>query len=362
MSKIGIKGVKMARKTGVLGQSLVVGAVMFGSVVGAGFASGKEVWFYFAQFGWVCFPLIILAGLLLFALGYQFLEFGKRNGIESVQQMNSKLFGKWGNVGEIIFIISNIILLSAMFAGANSLFDIVLDTNFYRYASVLTAVISIFVSWLGFSKMVKVNILVVPFLVAVITVSFIYCLTNSNGFVVPLVDGTDRLLSAIFFCVLYVCSNLYFAGFIFARLGREHSSKANLVGSLIGAGFMVLCLLGMVVSIYLNPYSSMSDMPLVYIAKSVSNTFGTGTLLVVWLGILTTSVSLIYTISIWLQKYVKSYKIATVFVSIVCLLISGLGFGLIVSYCYPVMGFFGIVFMLRMIFYEKKLRKKARSL
>ena len=44
-------------------QSLLVGAVMFGSIVGAGFASGKEVWFYFAQFGWVCFPLIALAGL-----------------------------------------------------------------------------------------------------------------------------------------------------------------------------------------------------------------------------------------------------------------------------------------------------------
>lgn len=352
----------MTRKKGLFGQSLVVGAVMFGSVVGAGFASGKEVWFYFAQFGWVCFPLIILAGFLLFALGYRFLEFGKRNGIESVQQMNQKLFGRWGSVGEIIFIISNIILLSAMFAGANSLFDIVLDTSLYRYASVLTAVIAIFVSWLGFNNMVKVNILVVPFLVLVIAISFIYCLSNSNGFVVPLVDGTDRLFSAVFFCILYVCSNLYFAGFIFARLGREHSSKANLWGALIGASFMVICLIGMVVSIYLNPYSSMSDMPLVYIAKSVSNSFGTGTLLVVWLGILTTAVSLIYTISIWLKKYIKSYKIATVLVGILCLLISGLGFGLIVSYCYPVMGVFGILFMLRMVCYERKIRKKVRAI
>lgn len=351
----------MTQKKSIFGQSLVVGAVMFGSVVGAGFASGKEVWFYFAQFGWVCFPLILLAGFLLFVLGYRFLEFGKRNGIESVQQMNQKLFGRWGKVGEIIFIISNIILLSAMFAGANSLFDIVLDTSLYRYASVFTAIIAILVSWMGFKRMVKVNMLVVPFLVAVIAIAFGFCLTNSNGFAVPLVDGTDRLVSAVFFCVLYVCSNLYFAGFIFARLGREHSSKANLWGSLLGAIFMVICLVGMVISIYLNPYSSMSDMPLVYISKSVSHTFGTVTLLVVWLGILTTAVSLIYTISIWLQKYIKSYKIATVLVSILCLLISGLGFGVIVSYCYPVMGVFGILFMLRMVFYERKLRKKARS-
>ncbi|MBO5103214.1 MAG: hypothetical protein J6C13_03910, partial [Clostridia bacterium] len=98
---------------GVFSQSLMVGAVMFGSIVGAGFSSGKEEWFYFAQFGWVCFPLILLAGVLLFFLGYKFLEFGKRNGIESVQQMNGKIFGKWGIFAEIIFIFSNFILLSA---------------------------------------------------------------------------------------------------------------------------------------------------------------------------------------------------------------------------------------------------------
>lgn len=335
---------------------------MFGSVVGAGFASGKEVWFYFAQFGWVCFPLIFFAGILLFVLGYRFLEFGKRNGIETVQQMNRALFGRWGRAGEIVFIISNVILLSTMFAGANSLFDIVMETSLYRFASVFTAFIAIFVSWLGFKKMVKVNMLVVPFLVAVIAIAFGFCLTNSSGFVVPLVDGTDRLISAVFFCVLYVCSNLYFAGFIFARLGREHSSRANLFGSLIGAVFMVICLIGMVISIYLNPYSSMSDMPLVYISKSVSHTFGTITLLVVWLGILTTAVSLIYTISIWLKKYIKSYKISTVLVSILCLLISGLGFSFIVSYCYPVMGCVGIIFMLRMVFYERSIRKKRRQI
>jgi len=351
----------MSKNCSIFGQSVVVGAVMFGSIVGAGFASGKEVWFYFAQFGWVCFPLILLAGFLLFVLGFRFLEFGKRNGIESVQQMNQQLFGRWSSVGEVVFILSNLILLSAMFAGANSLFDIVLDTNIYRFASIFTAIIAIFVSWLGFSKMVKVNTLVVPFLVLVVIVSFVYCFTNSTGFVVPLVDGTDRLLSAIFFCILYVCSNLYFAGFIFARLGREHCSRANLWGSFCGAVFLVLCLLGMVVSIYLNPYSSMSDMPLVYIAKSVGATFGTATLLVVWLGILTTAVSLIYTISIWLTKFSVSYKIATVLVCIICLIVSGLGFGVIVSYCYPVMGIFGVIFMLKMIFYERKIRKKVRA-
>ncbi len=348
----------MQGKSGIFVQSLVIGAVLFGSIVGAGFASGEEVWYYFARFGWVCFPLIIFAGVLLFWLGYMFLEFGKRNGIESVQQINKQLFGKWGLAGEIIFIISNVILLSSMLAGANSLFDIVLESSAYRYASVLTASIAILVSWLGFDKMVKVNMLVVPLLVLVVFCSFIFCLNSSNDFTVPLVEGGEKVITAIFLSILYVCSNLYFAGFIFARLGTANSKKANFFGSLIGAVFLVICLLCMVVSIYLNPYSSMSDMPLVYIANSVGHSFGIVTLVVVWLGILTTAVSLVYTIAAWLNKYNISFKFASVLISIVGLIISGLGFGTIVSYCYPVMGCFGIIFMLRMLFCERKIKKK----
>lgn len=338
---------------GVFSQSLMVGAVMFGSIVGAGFASGKEVWFYFAQFGWVCFPLILLAGVLLFFLGYKFLEFGKRNGIESVQQMNGKIFGKWGIFAEIIFIFSNFILLSAMLAGANSLFDIVLPQSLYRYASVFTAIIALLISWLGFEKMVKVNLFVVPAMVGVIVIAFIYCLFNANGFEVPVVDGGQGILSSIFFCILYVCSNLYFAGFIFARLGKKYSKKCNFYGSLIGSCFMVLCLLGMVISIYLNPYSSMSDMPLVYIASSASHIFGIITLIVVWIGIATTAVSLVYTISIWLQRFMN-FKLAGILVCIISLVVSGLGFSAIVSYFYPVLGVFGIIFMIKMVLLERK--------
>lgn len=337
-------------------QSILVGAVMFGSIVGAGFASGKEVWFYFAQFGWVCFPLILLAGLLLFGLGFIFLEFGKRNGIESVQQMNGKLFGKWGLIGEIIFIFSNFILLSSMFAGANSLFDIVVSQEIYRYASVVTAVVAVLVSWLGFNKMLKVNLLVVPAMVLIIAVAFIFCVINNSGFVIPATDGAEKAVSAIFFCVLYVCSNLFFAGFIFARLGNQHTKGVNMAGSAVGAGFMVLCLIGMVISIYLNPYSSMSDMPLVYIASSASHIFGILTLIVVWIGIATTAVSLVYTISTWLERYTHNFKLCSIIVCIICLIISGLGFGNIVSYCYPVLGVFGILFMIRMVWISRKER------
>lgn len=335
-------------------QAVLVGAVMFGSIVGAGFASGKEVWFYFAQFGWACFPLIALAGVLLFLLGYTFLEFGKKYGIKSVQQMNTQLFGKFGIIGEIIFIFGNFILLSAMFAGANSLFDIVFSQDLYRFASVFTAIIAVVISWLGFEKMVKVNLAVVPAMVLIIAVAFVYCLIDSSGFIVPMVNGTERIISAIFFCILYVCSNLFFAGFIFARLGTQHSKKINLAGSAIGAGFMVLCLVGMVISIYLNPYSSMSDMPLVYIAGSAGHVFGIITLIVVWIGIATTAVSLVYTISIWLEKYFHSFKLCSIVVCIICLIISGLGFGAIVSYCYPVLGVVGVLFIIRMVYVSHK--------
>ena len=347
-----------------LTQSLLVGAVMFGSIVGAGFASGKEVLFYFARFGWVCIPMILFAGVLLFVLGYCFLEFGKNYEIKTVQQMNNKLFGRLGTVGEIVFIFSNIILLSAMLAGANSLFDIVISSTIYRYASVFTAIVAIFISWFDFEKMVKINLLIVPALILIIFMVLYMGIDNIFNIDIPLGFGSKNILESIIFCILYVCSNLYFAGFIYARLGNGYNKRVNCYGSLIASIFLIVCLLGIVLSIYLNPYSSMSDMPLVFIANSGSHVLGLVTLGIVWIGIATTAISLIYTLALWLSKYIHSFKISSVLIAIIGLLISGIGFGIIVSYFYSILGVIGFIFIIRLLIVEYKQKgvKKCEKL
>ena len=149
--------------------------MIFGSIAGAGFASGKEIWFYFAGYGWICYPLVILTGVIFFLLSFLCLQFGKKFGIATVQNMNNTLFGKFAIVAEIIFVFANIILLGSMLAGADSLFNMSNITTF-RIGGVLTAILAILVVWLGFTQLVKINCVIVPAMLIVVLTTFFYCM------------------------------------------------------------------------------------------------------------------------------------------------------------------------------------------
>ncbi len=326
---------------------LLVGGMIFGSIAGAGFASGKEVWFYFAQFGWICYPLIIVTGILFFLVAFVCLEFGKKFAIYSVQDMNSLLFKKASFWAELLFAMSNLVLLASMFAGADSLLGINFD-NVYRLGGVITAVLTVIVVWLGFDKIVKVNCIIVPAMIIVVALTFFYCMAGMPAISLPVVTDDWNVLFAILNCLTFVSSNIYFAGFIFAKLGKAHSTRTNLLGSMLGAIFMVICVLGMVTTIYLNPYSSMSDMPLIYIATEVSSVFGVITQVVVWLGIFTTAVTLLYAIGNWLREYFGHYHLVTIIASILALGLAGMGFSNIINYFYPLLGGLGAIFVIIM--------------
>ena len=332
---------------------LLVGSFIYASIAGAGFASGKEIWFYFAGFGWICYPLIIVAGILFFVLSFMCLQFGKKFGSMSVTAFNNTIFGKFSFVAELIFAFSNLVLLGSMLAGADSLFNMSSVTTF-RFGGVLTCILTIIVVWLGFNKLVKINCIIVPALLVVVLITFLYCTSSFPTFSIPVVSTPGNFWFSLLSSVSFVTSNLYFSGFIFAKLGVSNSTKTNLLGCILGSVFMVITILGIVTTIYANPYSSMSDMPIITIANNISTTFGIITQIMVWLGVFTTATTLMYTIANWFSAYFGNYQLICIIIGIIALLFSGVGFGNIINYFYPILGAVGAVFLLFMALTMRK--------
>ena len=322
----------------------LVGGFVYASIAGAGFASGKEIWFYFAGFGWICYPLIIVAGILFFLLSFMCLQFGKKFGISSVSGMNNAVFGKFAFVAELMFIFCNLILLGSMLAGADSLFNMSSLTTF-RLGGVVTCILAILVVWLGFNKLVKINCVIVPALLIVVLITFLYCTSSIPTLSIPVVSTPGNFWLSLLSSISFVTSNLYFSGFIFAKLGVNHSTKTNLLGCALGSIFMVITILGIVTTIYANPYASMSDMPIITIANNISTIFGVITEIVVWLGIFTTATTLMYTIANWFGEYFGNYHLICILIGIVALLFSGVGFSNIINFFYPILGLIGAIFV-----------------
>ena len=322
--------------------------MIFSTIIGAGFASGKEVWYYFAQFGWISYPIILIMGLLFFVLCFVCLEFGKKFEISAVKQMNYILFNKMSFVAEVFLCLSNFVLLGIMFAGADSLFFESFGKGFYRFGGILTAFVSIFVVWLGFKKLVKVNMIIVPGMLFVVLAVICNCICSNSSLVIVGGANDNNIVLALLNSVSFIASNLYFAGFVIAKMGKGNTTKINAFASFFGTFFMLICILCMTTIIYFNPSSFVYDMPLVFIASKQNFVLGVIAKIIVWLGVATTAITLLYQIVNWLESYFGKHKIISILVCVMAVLFANIGFSAMINYFYPLLGVLGMVYAIFM--------------
>ena len=121
--------------------------VLFGTVLGSGFASGKEIVVFFSRFGNLSFLYIFFSCVLFFLLFYFFLK-----NAEKIL----KIVEKSKAVKCLTFFVS-LIFCSSMFAGLKNLFS--LFPTFLSVFSITAVVfICVFFTLKGFGGLEKINL------------------------------------------------------------------------------------------------------------------------------------------------------------------------------------------------------------
>lgn len=102
---------------------LQIAFTYIGTVVGAGFATGREILQFFTQYGhWATLTIVLTTGLFIW-LGTKIMTISRRIGAKSFEDLNKFLFGEKAGVWISLFMF--VILLgvnSIMLAGAGSVF------------------------------------------------------------------------------------------------------------------------------------------------------------------------------------------------------------------------------------------------
>ena len=313
----------------------------FGAIVGAGFASGKEIWLYFARFGWIAYPILVISGVLFAFLIKFLLDLGKTNKIDSFTQMNKLVFKKYSWIGDIFFVISNIILLAAMFAGSGAIGKIILPQNAELF-KISLIFLSLIISLFNFKKLMKLNALIVPLLLIMIIGAFLFSPISSINFPIKM-----SLMPPIY-ALIYLCANVYLISFILLKLGftyQKNHTKASIICACLFIIFSIIISL----SLHLNLSFCDFEMPLLAILSSLSDLFKIFASLVIAFSILTSAINIIFALSNWLTIFVKSRFICNLFLCLIGLILSNFGFTFIVNYLYFTIGIFGLVFILSAI-------------
>lgn len=281
-------------------------ALFIGTVVGAGFASGKEVAVYFNGLS----PLTtIISGLFLGFFCSLFMLSGKKNFL---------FYPKWFKV---VTFFCSVITMSAMCAGAENVIR-----PLFPFGGLLLTALSIIVAVLGMKQVKAINAIIVPAIVV-----GIFLLFFKNG---------ELNLSGSFLPfkpISYAALNLLIAGNLMADLGKEMSNKeivASGIASAVVMSAMLFCLGAVVIG-------KNGEMPLLDVAINLG--FKAVAIALVLFAIFTTMVSSAKLIIDDLTLLTKSKTISFFACLVLCYPLSLVGFEHLITYGYPLVSLFGLI-------------------
>jgi uncharacterized membrane protein YkvI len=327
-----------------------IGAVYVGTIVGAGFATGKEIVQFFTQYGWIGFFTILISGFLFIWLGTKMMLISKRIKANSYKEFNEYLFGvSAGTVVNIFMLIILICVGAVMLSGAGAVFEEQLGWSF-QLGLLITVVLSVCVVLFGVKGLVGVNVIVVP---VMIIFSFIIAgnAISENGLSFLSLDPVRTSIKGWIAPFMYVAFNLSMAQPVLVPLATEARDDWVIKrGGFIGGAGLCFILLTCHISISSLPDFQTFEIPMAEVVKMSMLSFFGIYVFVIYGEIFTSVVSDIFGLQRQLESMLKvsRYVITFVLVSIIYM-ISQIGYGSLIEHLYPFFGYVSMAFLFLLI-------------
>ena len=326
--------------------------VIIGTLIGAGFASGQEVYLFFFSYGMKGLIGILISSIIIGVVIYSTFNILNKYKINTYKDFLNILIPKNTKLKIIANFIINIFILITFFimiAGFGAYFEQEIGIN-RLVGSLILAIITFIVFMTSIKGVVKVNELIVPiligfiFIIGIISIKNIHIL-NLENYVIR-TNYTNFALSA----VLYSSYNSILLIPVLITLNNYVKNKKQIFYiSFISA--IVTILLSVIIFLLLVRVDvdiSKLEMPVVYV---VSNMFKILRYIygVIMLGsIFTTAISLGVSFLQNTAKNKKGYTQISIIMCITSVIISKFGFSNLVSLLYPIFGYLGLIQILRL--------------
>ncbi|RHW31413.1 hypothetical protein D1B31_22290 [Neobacillus notoginsengisoli] len=325
-----------------------IAAVYVGTVVGAGFATGREIVEFFSRFGFIGFLGILVSGYLLISMGSKLMRTAARINVDTYQGFNEFLFGK--RASGIINILMLLMLLgvtSVMMSGAGAVFEEQLGTP-RNYGVMLTIILSVIVMYFGTKALFAVNTLIVP---AMIMFSlFLMVLSVSlPGFTEAFIrtEGTGEYWKGAFSPFLYIAFNLGLSQAVLVPVAAEVKDDWTIKwGGIFGGAALTIILLSSHLTMIMLPNLETYDIPMAAVMRKVASSFHWVFILVVYAEIFTSVIGNIYGLERQIKKIIPLNTMTiTTGIFAVSYFASLIHYGTLLSFLYPLFGYVSLVFL-----------------
>ncbi|MDP4086108.1 MAG: GerAB/ArcD/ProY family transporter [Bacillota bacterium] len=326
-----------------------IAAVYVGTVVGAGFATGKEIVEFFSRFGFFGLISILMSGYLLVLVGSKLMRMAARIKAKSYQEFNEYLFGKWiGNGINILMLIMLLGVCAVMLSGAGAVFEEQLGLS-KNVGIWLTILLSIIVMLIGTKGIFAVNTFVVPIMISFSLMLMIFSVQMPHFlhqllFVPFASDGWKTVLSPF----SYTALNLALAEAVLVPIATEIDDDWTIKwGGIIGGAALTIILVSNHFTLIMLPNFERFEIPMAVIMKKIASGLHWTYVLVIYGEIFTSVIGDVYGLERQIRQYIVIPPVISVSVIFaITYFISLIHYGSLLSYLYPLFGYVSLLFLI----------------
>ncbi|MBY6036518.1 hypothetical protein KUV80_07635 [Fictibacillus nanhaiensis] len=343
--------------SGRLKQILQIAATYIGTVVGAGFATGREIVEFFTIYGSAGFVGIFISGFLFIVIGTKLMLMARRIGASSFDDMNRYLFGTAASrVVNILMLIMLFGVTGVMLSGSGALFYEQLQLPF-QAGVISTLLITFLVMKKGINGILWTNSLIVPVMILFSFVLSFSMFESSGGrqlFVEQDFIGHWKWIVSPF---TYAAFNLTLAQAVLVPLSREAADESIIKwGGFVGGLGLTFILLNSQYVLYSVPRVLSYEIPIAEIVGGLGIVVHYIFVFVIYGEIFSTLIGNLFGLAGSLNKQIRLSNNAILILLLVgSYMLSQVGYAQLLHFLYPVFGMIALVFLV--VISAKKLNR-----
>lgn len=326
--------------------------VIIGTMIGAGFASGQEVYLFFFSYGIEGLIGILISSLMMGFVIYKTLQLAHQYGIDTYKDFLDILIKRNSKLKSIINIIINLFILITFFimiAGFGAYFEQEIGINSILGSCIL-AIATFIIFMTSVKGVVKANEVLVPILIGfliligIINLKELHLLELGNYVIKN--NSSNFILSAI----LYSSYNSILLIPVLLTLRNYIQDKKQIL-KIAMFSTVIIILLSIIVFLLLVKVDvdiTKLEMPAVYVVSNMFKILKYSYGFIILGSIFTTAISLGTSFLQNTTKNKKSYTQIALIMCITSVIISKIGFSNLVSLLYPIFGYLGLVQILKL--------------
>ena len=321
-------------------------STIIGTFIGAGFASGKEIYLFFYRYGIWGIIGIIISSISVGYIIYKVIYISKNNHIDNYNDfinyiIKSKIIKIiLNNIIELFLIISFCVMISGFCAFLNQEFNIRIIIS-YIFILILCCIIL----RKNINGIAKINNIVIPIIIFAIIYIAVKKTSNSYAILLKSINNNQFSIRFIIDSILYANYNLLTIVPILITIKRFVNKRraTKYVGVICGLIIFVLSVSIFALLSQGNANVKNIEMPIVFIVGQYGLIYKYIYCLIIGIAIFTTAISAGYG---YLQKYEKNkvmYNKGIVFLMISTIISIPIGFSKLIAILYPLFGIIGVI-------------------